>query len=106
MSAHGGPESLPADRDGDTRPAPDRRVVLVHRVGAVVVALIIGVFGALGFVGGLALALVRLFGVSRMTVNRAVRELTAEQVLVRRQGGLVALVHPLPLRLDHLPLDR
>ncbi|MFP5394144.1 MAG: histidine utilization repressor, partial [Gammaproteobacteria bacterium] len=32
-------------------------------------------------------ALVRQFGVSRMTVNRAVRELTAEQVLVRRQGA-------------------
>lgn len=32
-------------------------------------------------------ALVRMFGVSRMTVNRAVRELTAEQVLVRRQGS-------------------
>ena len=33
-------------------------------------------------------ALVRQFGVSRMTVNRAVRELTAEQVLTRRQGSL------------------
>jgi GntR family transcriptional regulator, histidine utilization repressor len=33
------------------------------------------------------LALVRQFGVSRMTVNRAVRELTAEQVLTRRQGS-------------------
>ena len=32
-------------------------------------------------------ALVRLFGVSRMTVNRAVRELTTEQILVRRQGS-------------------
>lgn len=32
-------------------------------------------------------ALVRQFGVSRMTVNRAVRELTAEHVLVRRQGS-------------------
>lgn len=32
-------------------------------------------------------ALVRQFGVSRMTVNRAVRELTAEGVLVRRQGS-------------------
>ena len=32
-------------------------------------------------------ALVRLFGVSRMTVNRAVRELTSEHVLVRRQGS-------------------
>ncbi|MES2150829.1 MAG: histidine utilization repressor [Pseudomonadota bacterium] len=32
-------------------------------------------------------ALVRMFGVSRMTVNRAVRELTAEQVLTRRQGS-------------------
>ena len=32
-------------------------------------------------------ALVRQFGVSRMTVNRAVRELTAEQVLIRRQGS-------------------
>jgi GntR family histidine utilization transcriptional repressor len=32
-------------------------------------------------------ALVKLFGVSRMTVNRAVRELTAAQVLVRRQGA-------------------
>jgi GntR family histidine utilization transcriptional repressor len=32
-------------------------------------------------------ALVRQFGVARMTVNRAVRELTSEQVLVRRQGA-------------------
>jgi GntR family histidine utilization transcriptional repressor len=32
-------------------------------------------------------ALVRQFGVSRMTANRAVRELTAEQVLTRRQGA-------------------
>jgi GntR family transcriptional regulator, histidine utilization repressor len=32
-------------------------------------------------------ALVRQFNVSRMTVNRAVRELTAEQVLTRRQGA-------------------
>jgi GntR family histidine utilization transcriptional repressor len=32
-------------------------------------------------------ALVRQFGVSRMTVNRAVRELTAEQMLTRRQGS-------------------
>jgi GntR family histidine utilization transcriptional repressor len=32
-------------------------------------------------------ALVRQFGVSRMTVNRAVRELTADQVLTRRQGS-------------------
>jgi GntR family transcriptional regulator, histidine utilization repressor len=32
-------------------------------------------------------ALTRQFGVSRMTVNRAVRELTAEQVLTRRQGA-------------------
>jgi GntR family histidine utilization transcriptional repressor len=30
---------------------------------------------------------VRQFGVARMTVNRAVRELTAEQVLTRRQGS-------------------
>lgn len=32
-------------------------------------------------------ALARQFGVSRMTVNRAVRELTVEQVLTRRQGA-------------------
>jgi GntR family histidine utilization transcriptional repressor len=32
-------------------------------------------------------ALVKQFGVSRMTVNRAVRELTSEQVLTRRQGS-------------------
>lgn len=32
-------------------------------------------------------ALVKQFGVSRMTVNRAVRELTAESVLTRRQGS-------------------
>jgi GntR family histidine utilization transcriptional repressor len=32
-------------------------------------------------------ALVRQFGVSRMTVNRAVRELTAEHILTRRQGS-------------------
>ncbi|WP_338844619.1 histidine utilization repressor [Massilia sp. W12] len=31
-------------------------------------------------------ALTRQFGVARMTVNRAVRELTNEQVLVRKQG--------------------
>ena len=33
------------------------------------------------------MVLVKQFGVSRMTVNRAVRELTAEQVLTRRQGS-------------------
>ncbi|MGO4379183.1 histidine utilization repressor [Pseudoduganella sp. RAF19] len=32
-------------------------------------------------------ALVKQFGVSRMTVNRAVRELTSEAVLTRRQGS-------------------
>jgi GntR family histidine utilization transcriptional repressor len=32
-------------------------------------------------------ALVRQFGVSRMTVNRAVRELTADAILTRRQGS-------------------
>lgn len=32
-------------------------------------------------------ALARQFGVSRMTVNRAVRELSAEQLLTRRQGA-------------------
>ncbi|MBI3228895.1 MAG: GntR family transcriptional regulator, partial [Burkholderiales bacterium] len=32
-------------------------------------------------------ALVKQFGVSRMTVNRAVSELTREQVLTRRQGS-------------------
>ena len=32
-------------------------------------------------------ALVKQFGVSRMTVNRAVRELTAEGLLTRRQGS-------------------
>lgn len=32
-------------------------------------------------------ALVMQFGVSRMTVNRAVRELTADQILTRRQGS-------------------
>ncbi|QCP11928.1 histidine utilization repressor [Pseudoduganella umbonata] len=32
-------------------------------------------------------ALVKQFGVSRMTVNRAVRELTAESILTRRQGS-------------------
>jgi GntR family histidine utilization transcriptional repressor len=32
-------------------------------------------------------ALVKQFGVSRMTVNRAVRELTADAVLTRRQGS-------------------
>src|SRR4051794_32569649 len=31
--------------------------------------------------------LARQFGVSRMTVNRAVRELTAEQILARVQGS-------------------
>ncbi|STU85518.1 Histidine utilization repressor [Klebsiella michiganensis] len=31
--------------------------------------------------------LVTLFGYSRMTINRALRELTAEGLLVRMQGG-------------------
>lgn len=34
-------------------PSPDRRVLGVHRVGAVVVALVITAFGILGLVGGL-----------------------------------------------------
>ncbi|MDL5158483.1 DUF4383 domain-containing protein [Actinomycetospora termitidis] len=33
---------------------PDHKVVVVHRAGAVVVALVIAAFGVLGFVGGLA----------------------------------------------------
>ncbi|WP_373989067.1 histidine utilization repressor [Duganella sp. BuS-21] len=39
-------------------------------------------------------ALVKQFGVSRMTVNRAVRELTAEQVLTRRQGSGTYVAQP------------
>lgn len=41
--------SEPVDAD---RPV-DERVLLVHRVGAIAVALVIGVFGVLGFAGGL-----------------------------------------------------
>ena len=41
--------SEPVDAD---RPV-DGRVLLVHRVGAIAVALVIGVFGVLGFAGGL-----------------------------------------------------
>lgn len=36
-----------------SRTTPDHRVVLVHRIGAVIVALVVGAFGVLGFVGGL-----------------------------------------------------
>ncbi len=39
-------------------------------------------------------ALTRQFGVARMTVNRAVRELTNEQVLVRRQGSGTYVAEP------------
>lgn len=38
--------------DGGVR--PDQRVVQVHRIGAVVVALVIATFGVLGFAGGLS----------------------------------------------------
>jgi hypothetical protein len=37
----------------DSSVAPTHRVVVVHRVGAVVVAVVIAAFGVLGFVGGL-----------------------------------------------------
>jgi hypothetical protein len=36
-----------------SRPAPGSRVLVVHRVGAVAVALVVLVFGVLGFAGGL-----------------------------------------------------
>ena len=47
----GGGQPTPTSTDA---PAPDRRVVLVHRAGAVLVAVVIAVFGVLGFAGGLA----------------------------------------------------
>ncbi len=47
----GGGQSTPTSTE---RPTPDRRVVRVHRAGAVLVAVVIAVFGVLGFVGGLA----------------------------------------------------
>ena len=37
-----------------TEKRTDHRVIVIHRVGAVVVAVVIAVFGVLGFVGGLA----------------------------------------------------
>jgi hypothetical protein len=46
-------DGRPSPTSTDT-PAPDRRVVLVHRAGAVIVAVVIAVFGVLGFAGGLA----------------------------------------------------
>lgn len=45
----GGGQSTPTDG-----PAPDRSVVRVHRAGAVLVAVVVAVFGVLGFAGGLA----------------------------------------------------
>jgi hypothetical protein len=53
---------LPSRRTTTPAPTPpaqgngavDARVLTVHRVGAIAVALVIGVFGLLGFVGGLA----------------------------------------------------
>ena len=47
-------------------------------------------------------ALVRQFGVSRMTVNRPVRELTAEQVLTRRQGSGTYVAQQKYLSLIHI----
>jgi hypothetical protein len=47
---------MSTDTDGSSgrsRLRPDHRVVLVHRIGAVIVALVIATFGVLGFVGGL-----------------------------------------------------
>jgi hypothetical protein len=43
---------MPQDQQ-DSSLTPAHRVVVVHRVGAVVVALVIATFGVLGFVGGL-----------------------------------------------------
>ena len=44
--------TAPAEPVDADRPV-DARVLLVHRVGAIAVALVIGVFGVLGFAGGL-----------------------------------------------------
>ena len=52
---HAAPEHAALSREQD-RPEPDgssRRVPVVHKYGAVAVALVIGVFGVLGFAGGL-----------------------------------------------------
>jgi uncharacterized protein DUF4383 len=43
----------PASDPPADRPAPGDRVLVVHRIGAVVVGLVILVFGLLGFAGGL-----------------------------------------------------
>lgn len=50
----------PASKDGSSGapgagpPAPDRHVILIHRLGAFAVAAAIGVFGVVGLLGGLA----------------------------------------------------
>ena len=56
MTQHAEPDPAPTGSTGDgvtDALTPDHRVIVVHRVGAVVVALVLAVFGALGLVGGL-----------------------------------------------------
>ena len=48
--------------------------------------------------------LVRALAISRMTANRALKELTAEGVLVRPLGAGLAISPPLTIQPEHLEL--
>jgi GntR family histidine utilization transcriptional repressor len=74
----------------DAQPAPDHQqdnTPIFQRIKDFLTAQIAAGHWKEGDVIPSEQALVKQFGVSRMTVNRAVRELTAEEVLTRRQGS-------------------
>ena len=79
-----------AETSLDAQPAPqntDTSIPVFQRIKDFLTAQIAAGHWKEGDVIPSEQALVRQFGVSRMTVNRAVRELTAESVLTRRQGS-------------------
>jgi GntR family histidine utilization transcriptional repressor len=82
------PEPLPADAaNPDLRPS-------YQRIKDYVLQQIASGVWSQGDLIPTELALCAMFGVSRMTVNRALRELTAEQLLVRYKGSGTYVAQP------------
>lgn len=74
-------------RKAQVSPPADRAIPAYQRVKDYVLAQVQQGVWTEGDLIPTELALCRQFGVSRMTVHRALRELTADQILVRYQGS-------------------
>ncbi len=89
--------SVPDRREPASTPSPDGRVVLVHRIGAGLVAATIGAFGILGLAGGLDFFSTRgqaVMGMSSNGLLSVVSLLTAVVLVMAaaRSGRLVSTV--------------